>query len=106
VADAGRVAALLRWGAALFAGAVLVVSAGATAEAFGLWPDERMPAAEAAERLQARLGTPYAFTCEPEEADETLPADVDYLCSPADPEQQGWWIETDDDSIQLVAVTG
>jgi hypothetical protein len=73
---------------------------------FGLWPDTRLSAEETARQLRARLGVEWTFTCMREEADETIPADIDYYCQPSRPEEIGYFVDTNRSSIEIVSRTG
>ena len=84
---------------ALVAGAVIVVS---------LWPDPRLPSDVAARQLQTQLGVGWSFTCEPVENDGTISGldDVDYFCQPFRPEQNAYWVGTDETRIVAIQSAG
>ena len=96
----------IRRGSLLWAVAVVAVTALFMAREFGLWPDSRLPPEETARRLQARLDVEWTFTCTKAEADETIPADIDYYCHPSRPEEIGYFVDTDRSSIKIVSRTG
>jgi hypothetical protein len=68
--------------------------------------DTRLPPDRAARALQARLHTRWTFTCERQENDGTISlSDVDYVCEPSDPAEDGYWIGTNSRRItQLVSM--
>lgn len=70
------------------------------------WSDPRLPADEAAKRLRATLGVEWTFVCTEEGRDETIPANIDYICQPSRVNEVGYWIETDESSITIVGHTG
>jgi hypothetical protein len=96
---------LLAWSAAAWFVAVVVVTTVLLTRELG-WRDSRLPADEAALQLRQKLHVSWTFTCERAENDGTLLADIDYYCGPSDPEQIGWWIDSDESGVELVARTG
>ena len=73
---------------------------------FGPWPDTRLSAEETARQLRARLGVEWTFACTREEADETIPGDIDYYCQPSRAEEVGYFVDTDRSNIEIVSRTG
>jgi len=90
----------------LWALAVVAVTAFVVTQPFGPWPDTRLSAEETARQLRAKLRVEWIFTCTREEADETIPADIDYYCAPSRPEEIGYFVDTDRASIEIVSQTG
>jgi hypothetical protein len=87
---------------------VLAISS-AVVGAFFFWTqvvDPRLPREEAARQLRERLGVEWTFVCTPAGNDGTLPADIDYRCDPSRSEEIGYFIETDDSGIEIVARSG
>jgi hypothetical protein len=102
----GRLWRWTRWAAMFWGLAVAAVTAVVLLWQFGLWPDSRLPAAETARQLRARLGVDWTFSCTREEGDETIPGEIDYYCRPSRDEEVGYFVETDSASIQIVSRTG
>ena len=93
--------------AAIFWGvAVAAVTAVILLQQFGPWRDTRLPADETARQLKAQLGVDWTFSCTREEADETIPTDIDYYCHPSRAEEIGYFVDTDHNSIEIVSRTG
>lgn len=90
----------------LWALAVISVAAFLAIQPFGPWPDTRLSAEETARQLRAKLGVEWTFMCRRKEADETIPADIDYYCAQARREEIGYFVDTDRSSIEIVSRTG
>jgi hypothetical protein len=104
--EEGRVWRITRAAAISWGVAVAAVTAVILLQQFGPWPDARLPADETARQLKAQLGVEWTFSCTRQEADETIPADIDYYCHPSRPEEVGYFVDTDRASIEIVSVTG
>ena len=90
----------------LWAVALVAVTAFFLTRELGLWPDSRLPPEETARQLRAQLGVEWTFTCKRAEADETIPAAIDYYCHPSRPQEIGYFVDTDRSNIEIVSVTG
>jgi hypothetical protein len=104
--EEGRVWRITRAAAIFWGVAVAAVTAVILLQQFGPWPDTRLPADETARQLKAQLGVEWTFSCTRQEADETIPADIDYYCQPSRPEEVGYFVDTDRARIEIVSVTG
>jgi hypothetical protein len=94
-------AAAIFWGVGVAAVTAVIV-----VQQFGPWFDTRLPADETARQLKAQLRVNWTFSCTRQEADETIPADIDYYCHPSRPEEIGYFVDTDRTSIEIVSRTG
>ena len=96
----------IRRAAIFWAIAVAVVTALVLLQQFGVRADSRLPAEETARQLRAQLGVEWTFSCTRKENEGTLPADVDYYCEPSREEEIGYFVDTDQTSVEIVARTG
>ena len=96
----------IRRASLLWAVAVVAVTAFFITRGFGFWPDSRLPPEETARQLRTQLDVVWTFTCTRAEADETIPADIDYYCQPSRSEEIGYFVDTDGSSIEIVSRTG